>query len=329
MPQITMKNLIFVLIILAALISPLNVRAQQDVSTGTPLPEVTATPAFTLIPLLTQESTATPEITDSPTLTASPTITGELTLTATPLATDCSTLTAIPTVTIDPTATATATAVDCPTQTATATASETATPGVTEYPSSTTEPTLILTEPWQASETPAPQATETPDPVLATLCPDAQGGEPVCALSVQSSTSLFSNISLEPGLNPANANAALIDSSGQVIANTPLNPDGTFSLTAPTGNYILLISAPGHLSAQKPVTLFAGQPVNIAASNLPVGDINADNSIDALDLISLGAAYETTSPQPFTVDLNGDGFVDLFDLTLLARNWRNTGPITW
>ncbi len=67
----------------------------------------------------------------------------------------------------------------------------------------------------------------------------------------------------------------------------------------------------------------------MTAASLSSGDLNADNRIDALDLISLGAAYETGLPQPLAADLNGDGQVDLFDLTLLAKNWRKTGPLTW
>lgn len=148
-------------------------------------------------------------------------------------------------------------------------------------------------------------------------------------LSAAASASLLSRVNLEPGLNPGTVVAELVDPSGQVIANAPFSPDGTFSLSAAAGNYLLRISAPGHLSVQKFVTLLAGQPSDISAAILPAGDINADNSIDALDLISLGAAFETSFPQQPAVDLNGDGYVDLFDLTLLARNWRQTGPINW
>jgi hypothetical protein len=169
--------------------------------------------------------------------------------------------------------------------------------------------TATLTEtPILPSATPTPLPTRELDPVL---------------------TGLFSRIAFDSGHNPANAGAALLDLSGQVIANVPLNPDGTFTISALPGNYILQIRVPGCLVAQKPVTLAAGQPVEVAAILLPSGDINGDNSIDALDLISLGAAYELASPQLPAADLNGDGHIDLFDLTLLARNWRRSGPLTW
>jgi hypothetical protein len=192
----------------------------------------------------------------------------------------------------------------------------------------TPEPSQTPVKTLQASETPASLATQTPNPTLATTCPTSPTGQPDCSSSAQATTSLSSSIDLEPGLNPATTSAELIDPSGQVLVNAHFNPDRTFSLTAPTGNYILRISAPGHLSVQKSISLIAGKPIDISATILPAGDINADNRIDALDLISLGAAYDTRSPQPTTADLNGDGFVDLFDLTLLARNWRDIGPIT-
>jgi hypothetical protein len=297
--RVAMKNLAFVLILLAALFFPLSVRAQQAVSTATPLPGATVTPALTRLPSLTVESTSTPTVT--------------------------LTLLAAPTRRVEPVETETGS----PTLTVTAIASETATIGVTANPSMTPEPTLTSTQTWLASVTPASPASQIPDFAPVTTCPASAGGTPVCSLSAPVTASLFSRARLDSGLNPAIASAILVDPSGQVIANAPFNPDGTFTLSAAAGDYILRLSAPGYLTAQKPVTLFAGQPIDVAAAILPSGDINADNTIDALDLISLGAAYETSFPQPPAADLNGDGYVDLFDLTLLARNWRKTGPITW
>ncbi|MCX6066123.1 MAG: dockerin type I domain-containing protein [Chloroflexi bacterium] len=286
-----MKNLAFVLIILAALCSPLSVRAQQAVSTASPLPRATATPAYTLLPSLIAESTSIPTVT--PILPASPTET------------------------------------NIPTLIGTAIASEIVTLGATADSSMTPEPTLTSTQTWVATVTPVPLATQTPDSALAPTCPTGANGTPVSSLSTPATASLFSRASLDSGLNPALAVAALVDPSGKVIANAPFNPNGTLTLTAVAGDYILRLSAPGYLAEQKPVTLLAGQPIEIAAAILPAGDINADNRINALDLISLGAAYETTLPQPSAADLNGDGHVDLFDLTLLAKNWRKIGPINW
>jgi hypothetical protein len=251
-----------------------------------------AVPTATPLPGVTL--TLTPGVTLLPTLTPGPT--ASLTPTATP----------------SPSATPTATGSSTPAQTAPA--SETATVTATATTSLTPEPSLTSTPTWLASVTPLPSATPTP---VSNLLP------------TPATASLLGRASLEAGLNPSQANAALVDASGQVVARAPLNPDGTFLLTAPAGDYSLQLSAPGCLTVQKPVSLLAGQSSQVAAASLSSGDLNADNRIDALDLISLGAAYETGVPQPPAADLNGDGQIDLFDLTLLAKNWRKTGPLAW
>jgi hypothetical protein len=140
---------------------------------------------------------------------------------------------------------------------------------------------------------------------------------------------LSSRANLDSGLNPVNASATLIDVSRQIIYSTSLSSDGTYLLKAPFGTFTLQLSAPGYLTAQKSVSLAAGQPFYLAETTLLAGDVNGDNEITALDLISLGAAYEIAPLQLSSADLNGDGRVDLFDLTLLAKNWRKIGPISW
>ena len=140
---------------------------------------------------------------------------------------------------------------------------------------------------------------------------------------------LSSRANLDSGLTPTNVSATLIDASRQVIFSTSLNADGTYLLKAPFGTFTLQLRAPGFLTAQKLISLTAGQPFQLAETTLLAGDVNGDNEINALDLISLGAAYEITPLQLPSTDLNGDGHVDLFDLTLLAKNWRRIGPTGW
>jgi hypothetical protein len=133
---------------------------------------------------------------------------------------------------------------------------------------------------------------------------------------------------LSSGINPSRASAALLNAAGQVIVSTPLEDNGAYALEAPVGTYTLRISAPGYLAAKKSVTLVAGTPLSVAKIILLAGDLNGDGSVDALDLISLGAAFEI-SPPLSAADLNADGRVDIFDLTLLAINWRKTGYTGW
>ncbi len=228
-----------------------------------------------------------------------------------PTATPILTLSPTPTATPTFTPAASPTETGSPTPTDDFTLTETATPGATLDSLLTVEPTLTATQTWLPSATPPSVFVF----ASGSLKPDL--------------VSFASRASLDSGINPLLAEADLLDLTGQVVTTSPLNADGTFTLTVPGGDYILRLRAPGYLSAQKTVTLLAGQPAEIGAALLPAGDINGDNSIDALDLISLGAAYETASPASAALDLNKDGYVDLFDLTLLARNWRKIGPITW
>jgi hypothetical protein len=51
---------------------------------------------------------------------------------------------------------------------------------------------------------------------------------------------------------------------------------------------------------------------------LLVGDVNADNRIDILDLAYIAQRYQSSDP---TADLNADGRVDIIDLALAASNY--------
>ena len=133
---------------------------------------------------------------------------------------------------------------------------------------------------------------------------------------------------LSSGISPSRATAALLNAAGQVVVSEPLEGNGSYDLEAPAGTYTLRISAPGYLAAKKSITLTTSTPLLMTKVTLLAGDINGDGNIDALDLISLGAAFEV-SPPLVAADLNADGRVDLFDLTLLAKNWRKTGSIGW
>lgn len=131
---------------------------------------------------------------------------------------------------------------------------------------------------------------------------------------------------LSSGISPSRASAALLNATGQVVVSTLLEDNGAYNLEAPVGTYTLRISAPGYLATKKSVTMVANTSLPVAEVTLLAGDINVDGSIDALDLISLGAAFEVSFS---AADLNADGRIDIFDLTLLAINWRKTGYPGW
>ena len=123
------------------------------------------------------------------------------------------------------------------------------------------------------------------------------------------------------------ATVGLYNAGGSLVTSVPTNPDGTFSLTAPSGTYTLVAVASGFLSAQGSVTLVGGSTVTQPTVTLPAGDIDNNNVIDQFDAMTIGMGYNTASPA--AADLNNDGIINVLDLELLAQNYRKTGPIAW
>jgi len=119
----------------------------------------------------------------------------------------------------------------------------------------------------------------------------------------------------------------LLNSDGSEAANIPAESSGSFSASLPAGNYTIVASADGFLSAQGSIVITAGQTSVMTMLNLLAGDINADGKIDALDVVSIGANYGKSAPS--VADLNNDGKLDVLDLQILARNYRKSGPINW
>ena len=64
---------------------------------------------------------------------------------------------------------------------------------------------------------------------------------------------------------------------------------------------------------------------------LRASDVNADGTIDILDLTLIASHFnETVAPdQTPDPDINDDGIVNILDLTLLARHFGRTVPITY
>jgi hypothetical protein len=56
------------------------------------------------------------------------------------------------------------------------------------------------------------------------------------------------------------------------------------------------------------------------------GDINADGTVNILDLMILAASWQKQAGQrgyDLRADLNGDNRVDVFDLQIMAAHWGN------
>lgn len=113
----------------------------------------------------------------------------------------------------------------------------------------------------------------------------------------------------------------------ELVTSVTANPDGTFSLTAPSGSYTIAASASGFLSAEGSASIPAGGTATKPDVALLAGDIDGNNVIDQFDALTIGMNYNGTTPS--AADLNNDSVINVLDLELLAANYRETGPTVW
>ena len=118
------------------------------------------------------------------------------------------------------------------------------------------------------------------------------------------------------------------DSNNTVVATIQTQPDGSFQLEVPPGNYTVIATAAGFLRAQAAVpNLNPGVTRILGQVTLPAGDIDANNVIDQFDVLTIGMNYNLSNPA--AADLNNDGTINVLDLEALANNYRRTGPVAW
>jgi hypothetical protein len=126
----------------------------------------------------------------------------------------------------------------------------------------------------------------------------------------------------------------LRDAERQLVVPVNANPDGTFTVTVPAGEYRVDAEAEGFLWARTigDVVISSGGITAMATLPLLAGDIIRsdiliDTVIDEWDALSIGMNYNKTEPP--AADLNCDGIINVLDLELLAANYRKTGPTPW
>ncbi|MCB9108173.1 MAG: hypothetical protein H6633_28545 [Anaerolineales bacterium] len=104
-----------------------------------------------------------------------------------------------------------------------------------------------------------------------------------------------------------------------------LTPDGVFEMNLEaTDAYVMLIDAPGYLSAKAEDALPDGSTIDMGRITLLGGDVTGDDFINILDLALIASLYNTDDPQ---ADINGDQQVNLIDLVMTATNYRRRGPM--
>ncbi|RLC89231.1 MAG: hypothetical protein DRI77_15900 [Chloroflexi bacterium] len=116
-----------------------------------------------------------------------------------------------------------------------------------------------------------------------------------------------------------------------VVATATTVTDGSFDLAVPVGStYTVNASYSGYLQSQKESVYVVGANVDIGVTALVGGDVNADNCINILDIVSIvGEFGQTGLPISDPADINDDGTVNIFDLTISAGNFGRCGPTAW
>ena len=115
--------------------------------------------------------------------------------------------------------------------------------------------------------------------------------------------------------------------NGSLLGSATVEPNVTFTLTAPGGTYKVVASSSGFLSAEATAAITNGETITLVSVTLPAGDIDGNNVIDQFDALTIGMNYNAAEPS--IADLNNDGVINVLDLEALARNYRKTGPIVW
>ena len=116
-----------------------------------------------------------------------------------------------------------------------------------------------------------------------------------------------------------------------VIAEDTTASDGSFSLVVPVGStYTINASYPGYLQSQKSSVYVVGANVDIGLAGLVGGDVNADNCINILDIVSIISKFgQSGLPDSDPTDINDDGTINILDLTITAGNFGRCGPAPW
>lgn len=128
-----------------------------------------------------------------------------------------------------------------------------------------------------------------------------------------------------------------------VITQSWTDAGGTFTMTVPVGAYYTVRAQyPGYLHAQKSNVYVVGASVELGTTNLWGGELNSDNCVNILDIVTIISKFGTTTNDANwggdcasfyatneAADLNDDGVVNILDLSIAAGNFGRCGPTTW
>ena len=196
----------------------------------------------------------------------------------------------------------------------------------------------IATITWAALPTAVPPVPAGLDVDPDTVLSDINGQEfPINSTSVPSITvvapGIISGKVLRQGTRTDHAltDITAYNAGGGVVGTAVTDALGDFELAVPMGGtYLVQAWYNGYLKAQKSNVYVVGAQVGLGTVTLPGGDVNNDNNINILDVVSIISQYGTGGHAPTEpVDINDDGDVNIFDLTIAAGNFGTYGPLGW
>ncbi len=129
----------------------------------------------------------------------------------------------------------------------------------------------------------------------------------------------------------AGAQVSALAADGGVVTTATTAADGSFNLEVPlSGTYGVSAGYPGYLKAHKVSIVVGSDGVDIGSTRLSGGDVNADNCINILDIVSIIGDFGESGLDPSDPqDINDDGEVNILDLTISAGNFSSCGPTAW
>lgn len=167
-----------------------------------------------------------------------------------------------------------------------------------------------------------------PPPVEPTI-PTATPTLPPTVIPTPSALSSISGAVSLPGTTDHSGVTVGIYANNTLLVSVMTGPDGGYLFVdVPQGTYSLALSLPQALTLVYTVQVTAdGQVIDLGTAYMPMGDVDANGTIDIQDAALIGANFGLDSALVPTANLNRDPSIDVRDLVLIGSNFGLNAPV--